>query len=152
MGEWLPQAAVRGVGGAVILLAILWHALGHARFPGDRNGWQASRERALITRTGRLYFGFLLGLGVFTRMTTPLVYALLLAVAASGSASLAVAAGLGFGLGRSIPAFAGVGAGRASGDAVTVSRQILMQGRVVDRLAGVATGSALGLLLVLPHP
>jgi hypothetical protein len=92
-----------------------------------------------------LYFGFLLGLGVLTRLTTPLVYALLLVVAASGSASLAVGAGLGFALGRSIPALAGIA---ATPNATAVSHWILVRGRV-DRLVGVATGSALGLLLVL---
>jgi hypothetical protein len=148
MGEWLPHAPVRAAAASVVLLSILWHAVGHFRFPGDRHGLQANRDRALMTRTGRLYFGFLLGLGVLTRLTTPLVYALLLVVAASRSASLALAAGLGFGLGRTIPAFVGVAVVGASRDVFAASHRILMQGRL-DRLAGVATGSALALLLIL---
>lgn len=146
--QWLPEAPVRGLAFLVVFLAIMWHAFGYSTFPGDRHGWQAHRERALLTRSGRLYFGMLLGLGVFTRMTTPLVYALILAVATSAPAALAVVAGVGFGFGRSIPAFVGVIANAASRDALALNQWILTRSRF-DRMAGIATGSALALLLVV---
>ena len=57
-------------------------------------------------RVGRVYFGYLLGLGVVTHLTTPLVYALLALSAAAGW-QVALALGIGFGLGRSLLAVAG---------------------------------------------
>jgi hypothetical protein len=75
-------------------------------FRGSRSGWQTNRRLATETRLGRLYFGSMLGFGVATYMTTPLVYALVL-YAVTVHLPVAVLAGIGFGLGRSTPILTG---------------------------------------------
>jgi hypothetical protein len=64
----------------------------------------------MTTRFGRVYFGGLLGLGVVTYMTTPLVYAMVL-YASALHLPIAVLAGVGFGLGRSRPLLTGLRGG-----------------------------------------
>jgi len=54
-----------------------------------------------------IYFGALLGVGVLTEMSTPLVWAGVVYSAAAGL-PWAIMYGLGFGLGRSMPALAAV--------------------------------------------
>lgn len=92
----------------VILLGLLagwsiwWHAAGKMLFPGDRSGIQANKAVARAGWIGKLYFGFVLGLGFLTRIATPLWYAIPLACASIALAP-AIALGAGAGLGRSWP-------------------------------------------------
>ncbi len=133
----------------MVAYAALWHLLGKIRFVGDRRGRQAHRGRALETRTGRLYFGFLLGLGVFTHMTTPFVYAELLVIAVGGPVLVAVAVGLGFAVGRSIPAVIGLGLRNRSLKPSDISCAVVIP-TSADRVVGTATGVvAFALLAVM---
>jgi hypothetical protein len=117
-------------------------------FPLDRSGVQANRAWAMSTRGGRVYFGYLLGLGVVTHMTTPLVYALL-ALSAAGGWQAGLALGLGFGLGRSLLAIAGAVLVDRGGDPGEVSTRIITPG-ALDRWAGVAGALAVaGAVVVL---
>lgn len=128
--------------GVLAVLALVWHLRGRDGFPLDRSGVQANRAWAMSTRGGRVYFGYLLGLGVVTHLTTPLVYALLALAAASGW-QIALALGVGFGLGRSLLAIAGALLVERAGDPGEVSTRIITPGGL-DRWAG-----ALGALVVV---
>ena len=121
-------------------LALVWHLRGHAGFPLDRSGVQANRAWAMSTRLGRVYFGYVLGLGVITHLTTPLVYALLALSAAAGW-QVALALGIGFGLGRSLLAIAGAVLVDRGGDPGELSTRIITPGHV-DRWAGAVVGLA----------
>ena len=123
-------------------LALVWHLRGHAGFPLDRSGVQANRAWAMSTRLGRVYFGYLLGLGVITHLTTPLVYALLALSAAAGW-QVGLALGIGFGLGRSLLAIAGAALVDRGGDPGELSTRIITAG-AVDQWVG-----ALGALAVV---
>jgi hypothetical protein len=102
-GRLVPRAVVAGCLLALLALAAWWHVGGGIRFPGDRGGIQANKELAQGSPAGTLYFGFLLGVGLRTRMATPLWYAIPLAAAAAGGIGAALALGAGAGLGRSWP-------------------------------------------------
>jgi hypothetical protein len=117
------------------VLALAWHVRGGAGFPFDRSGVQANRGWAMSTRLGRVYFGYLLGLGVITHLTTPLVYALLALSAAAGW-HVALALGVGFGLGRSVLAVAGAVLVDRGGDPGEISTRIITPG-ALDRWVGV---------------
>ncbi len=110
----LPPVLRVGVASAVTAYALAWHARGARTFGGSRSGRQANRRWAQQTRFGRFYFGAVLGFGVLTYMTTPLVYAGWLYAAAVGLPA-SLLAGVGFGLGRSRPIATGLAArGRMS--------------------------------------
>lgn len=117
-------------------LALVWHLTGRTGFAFDRSGVQANRGWAMSTRGGRVYFGYLLGLGVVTHLTTPLVYALL-ALAAAGGGQVAITLGVGFGLGRSLLAIAGAVLVDRMGDPGDVSTRIITAG-MLDRWVGAA--------------
>jgi hypothetical protein len=129
-GWWWALAAA-----ALAVFALAWHLRGGGGFPFDRSGVQANREWATSTRLGRVYFGYLLGLGVITHLTTPLVYALLALSAATGW-QVALALGAGFGLGRSLLAVAGAVLVERGGDPGDVSTRIITPG-ALDRWVGV---------------
>ena len=120
------------------VLALAWHLSGRVGFPFDRSGVQANRGWAMSTRLGRVYFGYLLGLGVITHLTTPLVYALLALSAAAGWQA-ALALGIGFGLGRSLLAVAGAVLVDRGGDPGEISTRIITPG-TLDRWVGVLGG------------
>lgn len=122
------------------VLALVWHLSGRTGFPFDRSGVQANREWAMATRVGRVYFGYLLGVGVITHLTTPLVYALLALSAAAGWQA-ALALGIGFGLGRSLLAVAGAVLVDRGGDAGEISARIITPG-AVDRWVGAVSAIA----------
>ena len=121
-------------------LALVWHLSGGTGFPFDRSGVQANREWAMATRVGRVYFGYLLGVGVITHLTTPLVYALLALSAAAGWQA-ALALGIGFGLGRSLLAVAGAVLVDRGGDPGEISTRIITPG-AVDRWVGAVSAIA----------
>lgn len=117
---------LRAVAASAILIgALIVHALGVPFTRFARHGRQSIRSIAFAGRTGRLYFGALLGVGVATHMTTPLVWASLFLAAVEGP-HWALIAGLAFGLGRAVPAIAG---------AVVTGRRWL-PGRVTATLLG----------------
>jgi hypothetical protein len=122
--------------GVLAALALVWHLSGSSGFPLDRSGVQANRAWAMSTRGGRVYFGYLLGLGLATHLTTPLVYALL-ALAAAGGWQVALALGVGFGLGRSLLALAGAVLVDRMGDPGDLSTRIITAG-MLDRWVGAA--------------
>jgi hypothetical protein len=146
-GLLLPAWPLAAVAAAALAYGSLWHARGYTHFPGDRQRIQADRERALATRSGRVYFGALLGFGVLTRLTTPLVYALLAVAAAGKTPWVAIAAGLGFASGRSLLAVAGAVAARWTLRPADVASRITAKG-YSDRILGMVAG-ALGLVTVL---
>lgn len=99
------------------------------------------------TRLGRLYFGGILGLGIATYMTTPLVYALVLYAAAVHLPG-ALLVGVGFGLGRSRPLVTGLWArGRLTPAGVA---QRFAHLNAVDRLLGCAIAAAIIASLMIP--
>lgn len=122
------------------VLALVWHLSGRTGFPFDRSGVQANREWAMSTRVGRVYFGYLLGVGVITHLTTPLVYALLALSAAAGWQA-ALVLGIGFGLGRSLLAVAGTVLVDRGGDPGEISTRIITPG-AVDRWVGAVSALA----------
>ena len=122
------------------MLALIWHLSGRTGFPFDRSGVQANRAWATSMRVGRFYFGYLLGLGVITHLTTPLVY-VLLALSAAAGWHVALALGVGFGLGRSLVAGAGAVLVDRGGDPDEISARIITPG-AVDRWVGVVSALA----------
>jgi hypothetical protein len=85
--------------GAGLLLGLLWHAFrGDQLFPWPRR--QIRREMAHHPRYGMVVYGAVLGVGVLTLVTTPLVWVGALGVVTSGSPIVGAVYGLGFGLGR----------------------------------------------------
>jgi hypothetical protein len=92
-----------------------------------------------------LYFGAILGVGVATHMTTPLVWASLFVAAVEGP-RWAIAAGIGFGLARALPAVAGGILGGERWRPGAITRVILSYERVA-RVAGVVV--AVGSLVVI---
>jgi hypothetical protein len=97
----------------LVLLAILalglsagWHVRGAPRVPAGRYGKQA-RRKYVGMRLGKLYFGSVLGTGILTELSTPLVYGgLMLAAVVWSPGSLGY--GVGFGLGRSVTIWIGL--------------------------------------------
>lgn len=105
-GTALPGWLAPGLAIVFLAQAIAFHASGKRSFLGDRDGRQANRGWAYSRPTGVLYFGALLGVGLLTRMSSPLVHfgaALSLVSGPIGGLGY----GIGFGVGRSIPAMAG---------------------------------------------
>jgi hypothetical protein len=84
------------------LWGALWHLLHRKSFRFNRAGIQTNRVLAKRGSAGMLYFGAILGVGILTEMTTPLVFlGPALAVASGFAAALPFA--LGFAVGRSSP-------------------------------------------------
>jgi hypothetical protein len=142
----LPVAAI-GFG-----LSLLWHGRHSGLIPFARRSVEANKNlvRGL---PGLLYFGALLGVGVITEMSTPLVWAGAVYSAAIGLPG-AVFYGLGFGLGRSTPALVSAVRYRKDIDYAAVSafivgsiRQPLRYIALIAALAGMAISTA-GLLVL----
>jgi hypothetical protein len=107
LGGWVVSA--RFAAPALVLLyggSAAWHLSGRKGFRGDRRGVQANRQ-LVRGAGGYAYFGALLGVGVITEMSSPLVWAGVLYSAVAGF-SAAACYGLGFGLGRSSPVVAAI--------------------------------------------
>jgi hypothetical protein len=93
------------VAALAFLLCLWWYARNFYRVPFGRSSVQANK--ALIRGwLGVVYFGALLGVGLLTEMSTPLVWAGALYSVAVGPGAAATY-GIAFGLGRSTPAIAG---------------------------------------------
>jgi len=91
---------------AWIAFCLCWYAFGFTKVPLGRESIQANRQWANKGPRGVFYFGALLGIGLLTQMTSPLVLGGAL-VAASSGVWWAVLYGAGFGAGRSLPALSG---------------------------------------------
>jgi cytochrome c biogenesis protein CcdA len=122
--SFVPEQVRVGVAVAVLAVSLLWHAAGSSHMKFAQHSRQSNRGWAFNRRRGRLYFGALMGIGIATHMTTPLVYASIL-LAASKGPSWALTAGVGFGLGRSVPAIAAVFLGRRVRTPATVAITLL---------------------------
>jgi cytochrome c biogenesis protein CcdA len=146
VGAILPRAASVAIAAAIGSCCLSWHVLGRPRFRFRRLGVQFNRAWVQRGPLGPVYFGALLGLGIVTELSTPLVYANL-ALAAANGVGWAIAAGAGFGLGRSVPPILGaLGVGRAT-DPGRIPHLIYFELRRPARLLGVTT--ALGGLAAL---
>jgi hypothetical protein len=97
-------ASLRIVFGALAvclcLRAGIWHWRRCRRFKLDRYDRQAARNLAGQGIVGQAYFGWILGVTVYTQMVTPLVQALVLQAAALG-VPFGLAVGVGLGAARS---------------------------------------------------
>jgi hypothetical protein len=133
---------------AWITFCLCWHALGFVKVPFGRAAIQANRRWTMKGAGGLVYFGALLGIGLLTQMSSPLVLGGAFA-AASSSVGWAILYGLGFGGGRSVPAFAGAIYGLGGKNPAELAEHMTRRGRAgVSRLAGSAASLlALGLLL-----
>ena len=102
LGTVLPgtsEALARAVFAVGLLLGLAWHALrGDHLFTWPRR--QIRRDVALHPRYGMVVYGAVLGVGVLTLVTTPLVWLGALGAVASGSPVVGAILGLGFGLAR----------------------------------------------------
>jgi hypothetical protein len=103
-GGILPIASA-AVGTIVLAAACAWALVWYAYpapglLPSPRK--QLNRRYVEIPVAGAALFGAVLGVGVLTSITTPLVWAGALAVLATGSAAAGALYGLGFALGRTL--------------------------------------------------
>jgi len=105
------------------LRALIWHIRDRERFTLDRYPVQADRVLAGSGWHGTAYFGWILGVSVYTQMATPLVPALV-ALAAVLGIPFGIAAGIGLGLARSLAPWQGALARGRSDPAVIVDRYI----------------------------
>jgi hypothetical protein len=103
---------------------------------------QVARHPAVyMAGKGGLIFGGLLGVGVLTKVTTPLVWVGVAAGVAAGSALWGLAYGAGFGLGRSVQMFIEYFLPETD-PAVRLHRAMVKQGRLyraLGLLVGLAT-------------
>jgi hypothetical protein len=112
-GSSRPLVPVAVAGLAVAILLGAAGADEARRSAGWKGLWTLRRQvddRWLTTYRGWVYglgFGFQLGLGVATIVTTAAVYAWLLVVALAGSVTAGVVVGALFGLARALPVLAG---------------------------------------------
>ncbi|MBO0822939.1 MAG: hypothetical protein J2P27_03650 [Actinobacteria bacterium] len=139
---------VRVLAIAWIAFCLCWHAFGFVKVPLGRESIQANKQWARKGAGGLFYFGALLGNGLLTQMTTPLVLGGALA-AASSSVWWALLYGAGFGAGRSLPTFSGAMVGLGNLDPGELAARMISRRRTwATRLAGSVAGLlALGLLL-----
>jgi hypothetical protein len=101
----LRDRARTPLGAVILLYGLVWHLGSRHSFPFARDGIQANRRLAACGIRGLVYFGGLLGVGLLTTMTTPLVLAGGVLTALSGPL-WGAAYGAGFATGRAAPAFA----------------------------------------------
>lgn len=131
----------RPIAVAWLLGTVIWYLTGSRRVPFGRASVQARRDLALRSAPGLVYFGALLGVGLLTQMSTPLVYGGALLALASGP-MVGLAYGAAFGVGRSLPAWGGaILAGRW--DPSTVSHGLIERGSLIGRLGGLAASAFL---------
>jgi hypothetical protein len=124
-GSLLPAHIVLGVITAYLSLrALIWHIRDRKRrFTLDRYPVQADRVLAGSGWHGTAYFGWILGISVYTQMATPLVQALV-ALAAVLGVPFGISAGIGLGLARSLAPWQGALARDRSDPALVIDRYI----------------------------
>ncbi len=143
IGGLVGRRLVMPVAAAAFVFCFWWYARNLYRVPLGRSSVQANKS---LVRgwSGIVYFGALLGVGLLTEMSTPLVWTGALYSVAAGPAA-AAAYGLGFGLGRSSPAIAGGFLGPRIRDHHRVGLFVIIDLRPRLRWAGLAA-STLGVL------
>jgi hypothetical protein len=119
LASWFPLRLTCALAAALLAArAGVWHLRRARRFAGDRNSVQAHRTRAGSGWPGTAYFGWILGVSIYTQMATPLVLALA-ALAGVLGAPFSIAAGTGLGLARSLAPWRGaLTRGRSSPGAI----------------------------------
>lgn len=145
-GVLVPQTW-RALTAAVLLFAsAFWYLSGRTYLRFGRNGWQARREAAFKGSLGKLYFGFVLGIGLLTEMSTPLVWAGL-GVAFALTPAQAALYGFGFAFGRSlVPISSTFFGSRVSVDEVGVLFVAKIRGHM--RWVGSVVSTGIGLLVL----
>jgi sulfite exporter TauE/SafE len=141
---WIAGAAV--LAGAAVDTAVATRLVPSSALPGPRrqvNEDWLGRYRGWVTGVG---FGFQLGLGVVTIVTTAAVYSLLVVAALSGSPATGTVIGAAFGLARALPLLA-VGRVRSSDSVLRVDARLRRWQPSSARLAPLAQGAAGALLL-----
>lgn len=130
--------------GSVLLATygVGWHAKRSRCEPWARPGVQARRSLAKRNRRGVTYFGSLLGVGILTEMTTPLVIAGFL-LAGAWPAPQALVYGLGFGIGRSAPAYVGLFLDDRRANAGSIAEWLLVKDHRTLSVTGTSTSLAL---------
>jgi hypothetical protein len=124
VGSLLPMHLVLGVIAVYLALrALIWHVRDRKRFVLDRHPVQADRVLAGSGWHGTAYFGWILGISIYTQMATPLVQALV-ALAAVLGVPFGILAGIGLGLARSLAPWRGARAPDRSSPAVIVDRYV----------------------------
>jgi sulfite exporter TauE/SafE len=141
---WVAAAAV--LAGAAVDGALAAHLAPSSVLPGPRrqvNEDWLGRYRGWVTGVG---FGFQLGLGVATIVTTAAVYSLLLVAVLSGSPLTGAVIGATFGLARAVPVLA-VGRVRSPDAVLLVDARLRRWQPASARLAAIAQVAAAALLI-----
>lgn len=137
--NWLALTAI-----PLFLVSFRWHWRGRSRFHFSRQSVQANHELARRGRRGAAYFGGLLGVGVLTEMSSPLVWTSLVYAAVTG-VSTAASYAVGFALGRSTPALAAAVWVGATTDPHEVTIYVVVRLRRYTRWLGVPVAALGGL-------
>ena len=111
-----------------------WIQSGEPKDDRAPEGWR-------IGLAGRAYFGALLGTGILTEMSTPLVWSGLIYSVAAGLPAAALY-GMGFGFGRSAPALAAIPAHKRPVDYGAVAVSVLWVIRRPLRYVGIVAAAA----------
>lgn len=122
--------------------AVIWHARGRSRFKLNLYGRQAARNLAGQGLMGQAYFGWILGVTVYTQMVTPLVQTLVFQAAALG-VPFGLAVGVGLGTARSAAPWRGALAPGRTEPAPVVERYVYRVTRDRFHAAGAAVALAL---------
>lgn len=117
-----------------------WHSRRQRFQPWRKAGVQARRHLAARGAVGRAYFGAVLGVGVLTEITTPLVGAGLVASVALGPVA-GITYGVAFGIGRAVPGFVAAVSLRGD-DPKPVTEWMFGESHSTVRVLGVATALA----------
>ena len=125
-----------------------WYLRQLVRVPLGRDSRQSNRHFASRGVLGQIYFGGVLGVGLLTQMSTPLVYAGALLSLANGPMWGGVY-GVGFGLGRSVTPW--IGAMKGEFEAPHRVSMFLIEGRSRMRWPGVAVVGLSMACLVAPQ-
>ena len=140
---WIAGAAVLA-GAAIDAAAAALEPSGRLPGPGRQvNEEWLGRYRGWVTGVG---FGFQLGLGVATIVTTAAVYSLLVVAAMSGSPVIGAVIGATFGLARALPILA-VGRVRSPDGVLLVDARLRRWQPASARLAPVAQVAAAAVLI-----
>jgi hypothetical protein len=103
LGDYLATGPALGLLAAAVLVgSAFWYGKGGGHVPFGRQGVQSHRDLAGRGWLGLMYFGGLLGVGLLTQMSTPLVWAGVFVSLYKGP-GWAFVYGIGFGVGRAIP-------------------------------------------------
>jgi hypothetical protein len=122
--------------------AVIWHARRRRRFTLDLYGRQAARNLAGQGLIGQAYFGWILGVTVYTQMVTPLMQVLVFQAAALG-VPFGLAVGVGLGTARSAAPWRGALTPGRTEPAPVVERYVYRVTRARFHAAGAAVALAL---------